>query len=101
MATTVQISRAANCRRALPRWSHGDRGAAGEQLRRPGDDGRSEAARRERLLVPELSPPLEGERAAPGGRARGARAAVGGAGPATRSARLRGGGGGRVGRGPS
>ena len=49
------------CRWPLPRCRHGDRGAPGEQLRRRRDDGRPQAARRERLLVPELPDPVEGE----------------------------------------
>ena len=40
---------------------HGDRGASCHRVRRCPDDGRAEASRRERVLVPELPHPVEGE----------------------------------------
>ena len=69
------------------------------RLRRREDDGRAQAARRERVLVPELPPDLlEGEPRAARARPRRAGAAAGAAGPAARRARLRRRRGGRLGR---
>ena len=51
----------ATCRSSVQRWRHGDRDPAGARLRRRAHDGRPQAAGRERLLVPQLSHPVQGE----------------------------------------
>lgn len=73
----------------LPRdAAHGDRGSTGDGVRRREGGAGAQAGGRERLLVPELPPPVQGERRAARARARGEGRRTPGAG-AARRARLR------------
>ena len=86
------------CRMPVAQCPHGDRGATRDGVRRREDHGRAQAARRERVLVPELSHAVEGESRALGHGPRRAREGALPRGTATRCHRLRRRRGRRVGR---